>query len=874
MNRIRKTVISVLIAMLVSILIGCSAMALLSQNIDSIVDEKSSDSTGTPGINVSPSTGLVINEGESTTSFEITLGSKPTDYVSLEIESQDTSEGVVNRTTVVFDPIDWDTVMIIEITGVDDDSVDGDIEFTIMIAPAVSDDPDYSGIDPQDVTVKNVDNDTPGILVQPTSGLLIGESGTEDQFSIKLLTRPASAVTIPLESSDTTEAVISIDEVIIEPDDWNTPVIVTVTGVDDFLYDGTQLFSIVTKPAVSNDPDYRDFDPDDIGGQNSDYGDGPGISLSGTSGISVSEGGTNDSFSIVLNNQPTGDVSITIESSDTSEALISPSSVVFSDTNWSTLRTIAISGVNDDVDDDDQSFVISISVDSSDLDYNEMDVSDLTGSNEDNDTAGVSLSRSSGLLVYEDTSAGGQSLTFTVVLDSEPLSDVVIPITCSDTSEATFPPLSPTSLTFTKGNWDSAQVVDVIGVDDSDSDGSQDFRIELHDITSVDSKYSVLGPLYVDGQNGGETRKVSIPVINRSGTYTSTQICSITCTPPDSVIHYTSGTVSAVPGTSSPEYSSALFLSAPLTVINARAYYQDWAPSNVAEEEIRIPYIRTTVKTNLVNDGSRGIAISPDNSYMYLGSAEDDKLKKFDINGNYSGGSSDLSVSGDPIDIHWTSHFIVLAGDPGLVYATSEYLSSYSKAYLFDLNGETIDYGYSGYSGIIGRGVNEGSFPTLDLKDYVVVNDGGKIKTSLSTSNSFSQYDLGSLGQSDYAYGADGLVITNIGYDAFNDVYIYSIKVFGFNSNCVPYLKDTLSLSSAASYVATMSLGDIDYILTITHKSVGNYIEQYQQVDNGGYSLVHTFSIPENLTGMDMDTDGNLYVLTDGGTVLRYDLND
>ena len=62
----------------------------------------------------------------------------------------------------------------------------------------------------------------------------------------------------------------------------------------------------------------------------------------------------------------------------------------------------------------------------------------------------------------------GDTDTFTVVLNAQPDSDVVLSITSSDTGEATV----TSSLTFTSANWDTAQVVTVTGVDDNIIDGT------------------------------------------------------------------------------------------------------------------------------------------------------------------------------------------------------------------------------------------------------------------------------------------------------------------------------------------------------------------------------------------------------------------
>jgi predicted outer membrane repeat protein len=100
----------------------------------------------------------------------------------------------------------------------------------------------------------------------------------------------------------------------------------------------------------------------------------------------------------------------------------------------------------------------------------------------DNDTADVSVSKSS-LTVSEDGSD-----TYTVVLDSQPTAEVMISVASSDESEAT---AEPASLTFTTGDWDTAQTVTVTGVDDTEVDGEQTVTIS-HSASSADSAYDTL----------------------------------------------------------------------------------------------------------------------------------------------------------------------------------------------------------------------------------------------------------------------------------------------------------------------------------------------------------------------------------------------
>ena len=99
-----------------------------------------------------------------------------------------------------------------------------------------------------------------------------------------------------------------------------------------------------------------------------------------------------------------------------------------------------------------------------------MNASDVTVTNTDNDTAGITVTPTSGLTTTE---AGGTA-TFTVVLNSQPTANVTIGLSSSNTAEGT---VGPASLTFTTANWNVPQTVTVTGVDDAVVDGNVAYTI-------------------------------------------------------------------------------------------------------------------------------------------------------------------------------------------------------------------------------------------------------------------------------------------------------------------------------------------------------------------------------------------------------------
>ena len=155
----------------------------------------------------------------------------------------------------------------------DDGLIDGDIAYTIITGPATGA-PEYAGINPDDVSATNTDNDAPGITVSPTSGLVTTEAGGADSFTVVLDTQPTADVTIGISSSDLTEGTVSTTTLIFTTSTWDTPQTVTVTGVGDSLGDGDMGYAIVTAPATGA-AEYAGIDADDVAATNTDDGPGP-----------------------------------------------------------------------------------------------------------------------------------------------------------------------------------------------------------------------------------------------------------------------------------------------------------------------------------------------------------------------------------------------------------------------------------------------------------------------------------------------------------------------------------------------------------------------------------------------------------------------
>ncbi len=138
-------------------------------------------------------------------------------------------------------------------------------------------------------------------------------------------------------------------------------------------------------------------------------------------GFTINESGGNtttsepdgtDSFTVLLNAQPTSNVVLNVASSDTGEGTVAPASLTFTPANYNTPQNVTVTGVNDAIVDGPQSYNITISVNdgASDDDFDAVPNQVINATNSDDDTA---------TLTIEDVQAiEGASMQFIVTLNT------------------------------------------------------------------------------------------------------------------------------------------------------------------------------------------------------------------------------------------------------------------------------------------------------------------------------------------------------------------------------------------------------------------------------------------------------------------------
>ena len=335
------------------------------------------------------------------------------------------------------------------------------------------------------------------VLFSKTTGLITAEPSFATTVHVTLYSIPEADVTIPnIQTSNTSEATVSPSSLTFTRDDFGVPQTLTITGVDDFVSDGPQTYTVSFGAIQSTDTFYAKYEIPPLTGTNSDE-DSAGITVTPVAGLVVTEAATTATFSVVLNSEPVADVVIPLSVNDATEASIDKTSLTFTPANWNTPQIVTVKGVNDDLDDGNQVFTVLVqAATSADPVYNGRDASDVSGTNNDNDTTGVTVTADAcGLFTYEEPGAPD---TFTVRLAAEPLANVDIAVSSSDTNEAL---VAPATLTFTAGDWNVAQTVTVTGKDGFGGATDVAYNIVLHPASVGDALYNALGNSTVPGIN-------------------------------------------------------------------------------------------------------------------------------------------------------------------------------------------------------------------------------------------------------------------------------------------------------------------------------------------------------------------------------------
>ena len=338
--------------------------------------------------------GAPLTIGESGSgSYSVVLESEPSGMVTVNVSSGDTNVVTVNPPSLTFTSSDWNTSKMVTVRGVGD-SIDNDPDRTAIITHAITGG-GYVSVNVDDVNVTLTDDDTRGVGVS-TAALSVGENGQMGNYTVVLESEPTGTVTVSVSSGDTNIVTVSPPSLTFSSSDWGTPKRVDVTTVND---------------DIDNDPDRTATITHTVSGAGTDYASG--VSASGvvvtatdddtrgvggsTAALSVGEDGRTQIYTVVLESEPTGNVTVNVSSGDLNVVTVSPSSLIFTSSDWDTVQEITVTTVNDDINNDpDRTATISHTV--SGGGYDSVSVGNVVVTATDDDELAVEITGPSGPL--------------------------------------------------------------------------------------------------------------------------------------------------------------------------------------------------------------------------------------------------------------------------------------------------------------------------------------------------------------------------------------------------------------------------------------------------------------------------------------------
>jgi VCBS repeat-containing protein len=207
-----------------------------------------------------------------------------------------------------------------------------------------------------------------------------------------------------------------------------------------------------------------------------------GLTLTGTS-VTTSETGTNASFTVKLNSQPTADVTVTLTGLDNTEGSLSTTTLTFTSSNWNTAQTVTITGVDDTLDDGDIAYTLTATSSSTDANY--------TGANARTGTVSVTNTDDDAAptLSIDDVTVGESAgtATFTVTRSGATGGTTTVDYATASGTAASGTDFTAASGTLTFAPGETSKSITVSITDDSNLEGSEGFTLGLSNIADASS---------------------------------------------------------------------------------------------------------------------------------------------------------------------------------------------------------------------------------------------------------------------------------------------------------------------------------------------------------------------------------------------------
>ena len=285
------------------------------------------------GLVVSPRS-LTVTEGTEG-QFSVKLLTRPTQAVTVQVSGAEGSGLQVDPKILRFTTEDWDlAVPIVVEAEEDDDGMDARVRLLLTASGA-----EYTGQE-ESVVVEIEDDDVAGIVVVPQEFAV--HEGGDKSYEVRLSTAPSAEVTVEIASGNPN---VGLDREVLTfaINDWDEAKEVTVRAFEDD--DAVDDFARLTHMASGGDYEgltaYVSVEVTD--------NDEVELRVSPQS-LRLVEGGSGKAFDVWLGAVPSGEVRVSVTEASTlrDKVSVSPGSLMFSPSNWTTPQPVMVTALDDE----------------------------------------------------------------------------------------------------------------------------------------------------------------------------------------------------------------------------------------------------------------------------------------------------------------------------------------------------------------------------------------------------------------------------------------------------------------------------------------------------------------------------------------------
>ena len=339
------------------------------------------------GVTVSTMALTVTEEDTTGGTYTVVLDTQPTASVTVTVAGHSGTEVTPTPASLTFTSTTWSTAQTVTVTAGNDADLTNDM--VTLTHSAASTDPGYSGITIDSVVVTVADNDTAqvtGVVVTSgNAGLLVNWAavGNATGYKVQWKSGTQSYNTGDRQATITSGSTISHTiPSLTNGTEYTVQVTATRTGAND----GPSSAEVMGTPEA------------------------PGVTVSESALMVTEEDTTGDTYTVVLNTQPTANVMVTVAGHAGTDVTLTPSSgtLTFTTTNWNTAQTVTVKAGND-ADTTNDTVTLTHSATSTDTNYGGVTIGSVVVTVTDNDTAqvtGVTVTSGNARLVVNWVAVG------------------------------------------------------------------------------------------------------------------------------------------------------------------------------------------------------------------------------------------------------------------------------------------------------------------------------------------------------------------------------------------------------------------------------------------------------------------------------------